>query len=412
MAKGSAIDIPNLVNPKTYAEHDMFRLWRLLRSYDPVHWHPASSYGPGFWVITRYAEVSQVLHDDSTFSSEKGNVLVTMLQGRDAGAGRMLAVTDGAHHAELRKLLLKAFAPRALAPVISRIRRTTGRLMAAALERGQCDFARDVASVIPLETICDLLDIPPSDRQHLLKLTKSALSLNYASHEAGGDLSARQEILVYFGNLVQERRAAVGSDPISLMVGTEVGGRRLDDIDIILNCYSLIMGGDETSRLAMIGAVKALVERPDQWAALKNGTVSVESATEEILRWTTPTMHFGRTAIAAQTLAGTRIEPGDLVTLWLVSANRDEEAFPAADQFDLGRSPNKHLSLGYGRHFCLGAYLGRAEIAAMLDALRTLVTEISQTGPERYVYSNFLSGMTSLPVSLGGDPGRARSWAE
>jgi cytochrome P450 len=412
MAEGPAIDIPNLVNPNTYAEHDMFRIWRLLRAYDPVHWHPASSYGPGFWVLTRYAEVSQVLHDDSTFISEKGNVLVTMLQGRETGAGRMLAVTDGAHHTELRKLLLKVFAPRTLAPVISRVRRTTARLMADALERGQCDFARDVASVIPLETICDLLDIPLSDRQYLLKLTNSALSVNYASHEAGGDLSARQDILAYFGDLVKERRIAVGSDPISLMVSAEVEGRRLDDIDIILNCYSLIMGGDETSRLAMIGAVKSLVKYPDQWAALKSGTVSIESATEEVLRWTTPTMHFGRTAVAPQTLAGTRIEPGDLLTLWLVSANRDDEAFPGADQFDLGRSPNKHLSLGYGRHFCLGAYLGRAEIATMLDALRVFVRKINQTAPERYTYSNFLSGMTSLPISLDGDLSKARSWAE
>jgi cytochrome P450 len=402
MVQVSDIDIPNLVDPRTYANHDMPGIWRLLRSKDPVHWHPESSYGPGFWVLTRHAEVSQVLRDDSTFSSEKGNVLATMLHGRDAGAGRMLAVTDGHHHTELRKLLLRAFAPRALEGVVHRVQRITRRLVTDAVERGHCDVARDIASVIPLETICDLLDIPVSDRQYVLNLTKSALSLNYESQYADGDQAARREILTYFSNLVQERRKALGSDPISLMVNAEVGGRRLDDIDIILNCYSLIMGGDETSRLAMIGAVKALTENPVQWGALRNGDVTVESATEEVLRWTTPTMHFGRTAIAETWLAGHRIAPGDLVTVWLVSANRDEMVFPDADSFHLGRSPNRHLSLGYGRHFCLGAYLGRVEISAMLDALRTLVARIEQQGPEQYIYSNFLSGMSSLPVSLDG----------
>lgn len=400
MAEVLDIDIPNLVDPRTYANHDMHGIWHLLRTQDPVHWHPESSYGPGFWVLSRYSEVSQVLRDDGRFGSEKGNVLATMLHGRDAGAGRMLAVTDGQHHTDLRRLLLRAFAPRVLEDVVHRVRRITRRLVIDAIERGQCDFAQDIAAVIPLETICELLNIPVSDRQYVLKLTKSALSMNHESQQADGDLSARREILIYFSNLLEERRKAVGSDPISLMLNAEVGGRRLDDIDIILNCYSLIMGGDETSRLAMIGAVKALIENPAQWAALRNGDVTTESGAEEVLRWTTPTMHFGRTATVGAQLGGSQIAAGDLITLWLVSANRDEAVFPEAGSFRLGRSPNRHLSLGYGRHFCLGAYLGRVEISAMLDALRTLVAKIEQSGPEGYIYSNFLSGMSSLPVSL------------
>jgi cytochrome P450 len=412
MPEISANSIPNLVDPRTYANHDMAGIWHFLRTQDPVHWHPETAYGPGFWVVSRYAEVSQVLRDDSTFSSEKGNVLTTMLHGGDPGAGRMLAVTDGHYHTELRKLLLRAFAPRALEGVVRRVRQITRSLVTEAIERGHCDFARDIASVIPLETICDLLDIANNDRQYVLKLTKSALSLDEESQDADGGLAARREILVYFNELLASRRKAPGSDPISLMVTADVDGRRLEDADIILNCYSLIMGGDETSRLAMIGAIKALIENPDQWTALKNGDVSAEDAGEEVLRWTTPTMHFGRTAAVETTLAGSRIAAGDMVTLWLVSANRDEAVFPEADRFDLGRSPNRHLSLGYGRHFCLGAYLGRVEIAAMLEALRTFVTRMHQEGPERYIYSNFLSGMRSLPVSLEGDLCKASHWNE
>jgi cytochrome P450 len=393
--------VPDLVDPKSYIDRDMHAVWRLLRTDDPVHWHPPpTDEGPGFWVVTRHDDISWVLRDSEHFTSERGNVLATMMQGGDTGAGQMLAVTDGRHHTELRKLLLQAFAPRALEDVVRRVRETTRRLLTEAVERGQCDFAHDVASAIPLDTICDLLDVPPGDRQEVLSLTKSALASDYESPEAGEDWMARSEILMYFSDLLETRRRSPGSDPISLMATAEVAGQPLDDDEIILNCYSLIMGGDETSRLAMIGAVRAFIDYPDQWAALKSGSVAIESAGEEVLRWTTPTMHFGRAATADMQLRGRQIRAGDLVTLWLASANRDEEVFPEADLFDLARSPNKHLALGYGPHFCLGAYLGRVEINAVLDGLRTLVGRIEEAGPGRRIYSNFLTGMSSLPVTL------------
>lgn len=398
--------VPNLVDPKTYVDHDMTEIWRRLRADDPVHRHPATPDGPPFWVVSRYADVAAVLRDDEAFTSERGNVLATMLAGGDTGAGRMLAVTDGEHHTDLRRLLMQAFAPRALAGVVERVRRLIQRLLAEAIERGECDFARDIASAVPLETICDLLDVPLADRQRVLRLTKSALASDYhadgGSQDADGDRMARGEIVLYFTDLLTARRRRPGADPISLMATAEVGGRRLSDEDIVLNCYSLIMGGDETSRLSMIGAVRALVENPGQWRALKDGEVTVESAGEEVLRWTTPTMHFGRAAVKDTRIGERDVRAGDLVTLWFSSANRDETAFAEPDRFDLGRSPNKHLTLGYGRHFCLGAYLGRVEINAMLEGLRTQVSVIEQTGPGRPLYSNFLSGMSSLPVRLKG----------
>lgn len=409
------ITVPNLVDPATYAEHDMDAVWRHLRDTDPVYRHPATADGPGFWVVSRYEDIVRVLRDDEGFTSEQGNVLATMLHGGDTGAGRMLAVTDGQHHTDLRKLLLRPFAPRAMAGVAERVRRLTRRLLTDAAERGECDFARDIASAIPLQTVCDLLDVPVADRDEVLRLTKSALASDYGpSAESGGDDDriARGELVLYFSDLLAERRKRPGEDPISLMATTDVGGRRLDDEDIILNCYSLIMGGDETSRLSMIGAVRAFVENPGQWSALRDGSVTVESAVEEVLRWTTPTMHFGRSATAAATIGDRPVAAGDLVTLWFTSANRDDSVFPDAGRFDLARTPNRHLSFGHGRHFCLGAHLGRVEIHAMLDGLRTFVRAVEQTGPTRRLYSNFLSGMSSLPVRLTADPGGPSRWRE
>src|SRR6202034_4139402 len=137
---GGPLAIPNLADPKTYLEHDMLAIWRQLRSTAPVYQHPSTSYGPGFWVLSRYDDVCAVFQDPRRFTSEKGNVLVSMLAGGDTGAGRMLAVTDGPHHAALRALLLKAFSPRALADVSRRVRRTVGNLLREAVDRTDCDF--------------------------------------------------------------------------------------------------------------------------------------------------------------------------------------------------------------------------------------------------------------------------------
>jgi cytochrome P450 len=402
--------VPNLADPRTYLDQDMAAVWRRLRADDPVHWHPSTQYGPGFWVLSRHEDVAAVLQDPGLYTSEKGNVLVTMLAGGDTGAGRMIAVTDGPRHAALRALLLQAFSPRAIAGVARQVRRTVGELLREAVSSGECDFARDVAAHIPLSAICDLLDIPAADRELVLTLTKSALARDHEGADADADRLSRGEILLYFAELVKDRRHAPGTDAISLMTTAQVDGTRLSDHDIVLNCYSLIMGGDETSRLAMIGAVQVLADCRRQWDALRSRQVAPDRAAEEVLRWTTPTMHFGRVATQDVNLRGKAVRSGDLVTVWLVSANRDEEVFADPERFDLTRWPNRHLTLGHGPHFCLGAYLGRVELTALLDGLATFAVGLTLTGQPQPIYSNFLSGMSSLPVALEAAP--SPRWSE
>jgi cytochrome P450 len=403
-----SLAVPNLTDPRTYLDQDMAEVWRRLRAEDPVHWHPGNGQEPGFWVLSRHVDVLAVLQDPGSFTSEKGNVLVTMLAGGDTGAGSMLAVTDGARHAALRTLLLQAFAPRALAVVIQRIRRKVGELLQAAVGSSECDFANDVAAQIPLSAICDLLDVPEADREQVLKFTKNALAGDHESADA--DRLSRGEILLYFTELVKDRRRTPGTDAISLMAGALVDGRHLTDFEIVLNCYSLIMGGDETSRLAMIGAVQALAEHRRQWDGLRTGQVTPDRAAEEVLRWTTPTMHFGRAATRDISLRDKTVKAGDLVTVWLASANRDEDVFDDPERFDLARWPNRHLTLGYGPHFCLGAFLGRAELVALLDGLATFAADITAAGQPQPIYSNFLSGLSSLPIAF--EPAPSPRWSE
>ncbi|MGW0395597.1 cytochrome P450 [Streptomyces sp. NPDC003042] len=365
-----------------------------------MYWQPESKSGPGFWVVSAHADVVSVLNDGETYTSERGNVLDTLLSGGDSAAGKMLAVTDGRPHKALRSALLKPFSPRSLDVVVESVRRGTRRLVAEAVERGEVDFAADVAAHIPLAAICDLLGVPASDRQHIIDLTSSALSTADGIPDEEATWSSRNGLLLYFSELAASRHQKPYDDVVSLLVTKEIDGRPLTHEEIVFNCYSIIMGGHETTRFSMVGGLQALMERPEQWKALKSGEVSTSSAVEEVLRWTSPALHSGRTATQDVFLGDQFVEAGDIVITWLASANRDERVFDRPDDFDLSRSPNKHLSFAHGAHFCLGAFLARAELTALLESLRELVAAAEPTGAPRYVYSNFLSGLSAQPVSL------------
>ena len=393
----------DLVNPKTHLERDLAPYWRRLRDHHPVYWHRADGDRPGFWVISRHADVMALYRDDRRLTSERGNVLVTLLAGGDPAAGQMLAVTDGKRHKDLRNVMLRAFSPRALAKVENSVRDNARRLVADAVRRGEVDFVAEVASVIPLTTIGDLLGVPPQDRTHLLELTRSSLSSDEADQDPYEAALARNDILLYFSDLVAERRAHPRDDVITTLTTSEIDGTPLSDEDIVFNCYSLIIGGDETSRLTMIDAVHTLSGAHAEWQRLRDGAVPLETATEEILRWATPAMNFGRHALADIELCGQVIRAGDAVTLWNTSANRDERAFPRPDVLDLGRTPNKHTAFGYGPHFCLGAFLARMEVREMLDALRTFASGFELTGAPRRIHSNLMTGMSYLPVRFTPD---------
>lgn len=298
------LDTLDLADPRLHAETDLSAVWRHLRQRRPVHLNPATDTAPAFWVVTRHADVTAVYRDSARFTSEGGNVLETLLAGGDTAAGRMLPITDGEKHAGLRRVLMSAFSLGALEPIVASVRRTVQRLLEEALDKGSCDFASDVAARIPLGAICDLLGVPDRDRAHVLSLTSAALGSHDADSTPADAWIARNEILLYFAELARDRRESGHSDVIALLAGSEVNGLPLDDDEIMLNCYSLILGGDETARLSMAGAALALLEHPGQWQALKRGDAPIGTAVEEILRWTTPALHAGRTATTDTEIGG------------------------------------------------------------------------------------------------------------
>ncbi|WP_328382126.1 cytochrome P450 [Streptomyces sp. NBC_00400] len=398
-----APDTVDLGDPNTFTDHDLDGFWRTLRDTAPVYWNPPVDGRRGFWVISRYDDIMATYRDNVNFTSERGNVLVTLLGGGDAGAGRMLAVTDGHRHHELRKILQRVLSPRVLNEVAQTVRVNTRQLMREAVESGGCDFAERIAGRIPMTTISNLLGVPEQDRDFLLSLTKTALSTDDEDVDEVDSEMARNEILMYFMDLVEERRESPGDDVISMLIGSAIDGVPLSDEDVVLNCYSLIIGGDETSRLTMIDCVHTLADRPEQWRRLKHGEVAVETAVDEVLRWASPTMHFGRSVVRESELHGVRLRRGEIVTLWHASGNRDERVFERPGEFDLGRTPNKHLAFGYGPHFCVGSYLAKVEISELLLALRDFTTGFEQTDASLRIRSNFLTGYSTLPVRFRPD---------
>ncbi len=390
-----ALDDPasiDFADAAVYQRPDLHEVWAAMRATAPVHFSEAAD-RPPFWVVSRYDDAMAVFRDSERFSVEQGNMLATLLNGGDSAAGRMLAVTDGARHREVRKLMARAFSPRVLGSVTERVSQRIDLLVRRWTTGAEFDFAAEIAEHIPIGTICDLLDIPAGDRPELLALSKLVLSSDEGTPDQQDMVIARNEMLLYFTDLAMQRQGKPGDGVVSTLVNSFLSFE-----EVVLNCYSLLIGGDESSRLSSVGAVQALARHPEQWTALRDRRATVESAVEEVLRWTTPPMHFGRRARVDVDLGGQHIRAGDAVTVWASSANRDERVFDQPMRFDLNRTPNRHLTFGFGNHFCLGAYLGRVQLAAVLESLRRHVVTLELAGSSSQVYSNFMYGYCSLPV--------------
>lgn len=390
----------DLTDPVTFVRLDMTEVWRRFRREEPVHLHPETEHGREFWVLSRYQDVRALYQDDERFTSRSGNMLASLQKPHgDPAAGMMLALTDAPRHNTMRAILLKAFSPRSREFIVSRLQERVDALLGRAMD-GQFDFAKEVAERVSMGTICDLLGFPATDHDMLLDLSRETLSSDDADQTDEQVWAARNELLLYCQDFAEERRRDPQDDLVSAMATCRIDGVPMTVDEMVVNCYGLILAGDQTSRLAMVGGLLAFTRFPEQWAALKAERVPLASAVDEVVRWTSPVMHVGRTARTDVEIDGRTIRKGDIVTGWNTSANRDGEMFDDPETFDLARTPNAHLAFGMGPHFCFGAYLGRAEVGAVLKTLCRTVEEIEPCGEAKPLYSTFLNGYSSLPVEL------------
>jgi cytochrome P450 len=202
----------------------------------------------------------------------------------------------------------------------------------------------------------------------------------------------------YFAGYVAERRSAPREDLVSLLVQSRIDGRPIEDFEVLSYCFLLAVAGNETTRNATSGGMLALLENPSEMTRLRDDTSTLPAAVEEILRWTSPVIHFCRTAAADGEIRGRKIAEGDLLVLFYPSANRDEEIFPDPFRFDVTRAPNDHVAFGIGEHFCLGANLARMELRAVLAECLRRMEDIEPAGPVERLRSSFVGGIKRMPL--------------
>jgi cytochrome P450 len=394
----------DLGDPNLYQQGDPEQHWQYLRKNAPVYWNPPG-YCAGFWSITRYSDACLLFMDTDNFSSEKGIMLSVNEGVGDIAGGKILSASDPPWHDALRRAMSAGFAPRVIRQLHDDVAGIAVALVEQALERGSCDFVEEVAARYPNYIICSLLGVPRSDWELMHDLTVAALGFDDPDLRAHASAriaraQAHAEIIAYYMNLISERRDNPGSDLVSVLVGALVDGRPLTDEEIILNCDSFIIGGNETTRNAIAGGVQMLAQDSTLWNSLRADEGLVPTAVEEIFRWTTPIMHSLRTAKNDVRLHGELIKRGDAVAVWTISANRDEKVFDNPGRFDITRAANKHIAFAVGVHHCIGSRLSRLELTVLLQVLRERVSHIALDGPIERARSNVIRGIKRVPVSL------------
>jgi cytochrome P450 len=403
----TAADRLSLADPAAQL-NDARALWARLRASSPVHRNERPD-GEPFWAVLTYAESTAMLKDTETFRSNGGMRLdADQAAVTAASRGRMLIVTDPPDHGKIRRILGPAFTPKMTHRLERNMEETAKALIQQAIDMEKCDFSSIVAP-LPASVICDMLGVPPEDRDFMVEQTMIAWGTTSADDaEHAERRRAHAEIMVYFGDLIARRRHDPQDDIVTALVNGEADGVPLSEEEIILNCDGIISGGNETTRHAAVGGVLALAENPVQWARLQADKSLVPTAAQEVLRYTSPVMHVVRTAVRDAVIAGQQITIGEKLAAWIPSANRDEKAFSDPESFDIGRTPNRHLTFSHGTHHCLGGALAVTELETLLRALTQLVQSIELEGPPHRLTSNLVWGFHSLPVRLTPSAGASK----
>ncbi|MGQ0574166.1 MAG: cytochrome P450 [Pseudonocardia sp.] len=399
----------NVFDPRIFARgvpHDALR-W--LRDHDPVSWQDEHEIGiwpagPGFHAVTRYDDVRHVLRTPEDFSSAMG---ATQIRDPDPAdlpfIRRMVLNTDPPEQLRLRRLVTPAFTRRRLERFADAVRDRARALLAAVAPAGCCDLPRDVTDDLPLHNLADLLGVPAADRGLLLEWTNRVIGYQDPEHAvvvrdaAGRPVNPRSpaqlaDMFGYARELAAHKLAHPADDVMTALAHAGLTGAELE-----MFFFLLVVAGNDTVRSALPGGVLALVENPVAYARLRAEPALLAPAVEEMLRVHPPVLTFRRTATRDLVLAGTRIARGDKVVVYHVSAHHDERRFPDPFTFDPAREPNEHLAFGQGPHLCLGAAFARLQMRAFLTEFLAL-PPVGLAGQPRRLTSNFINGITSLPL--------------
>jgi cytochrome P450 len=392
--------------------------FRTLRQERPVSFHeePVVEFapfpqGPGFWSLTRHADILEASRNPQVFCSGQGSNIGDMPPMFLEAFGSMINMDDP-RHARLRRIVSAGFTPRRLQRVEEDVERAAREIVDGVIEKGECDFVTDVAARLPLRIICEMMGVPES--QYDLVFERTNVILGAGDPEYVPDpaqivpklLQAGAELTQLVQEMGRDRRKNPTDDLTSALVNAEIDGESLDDQELGSFFVLLVVAGNETTRNAISHGVKVLHDHPEQkavWAADFEGLAP--SAVEEIVRWATPVIHFRRTATRDTEIGGQAIREGEKVVLWYNSGNRDEAVWDDPFAFDVRRNPNPHVAFGGpGPHHCLGAHLARREMTIMFREIFRRMPDFEVVGEPDRLQSFFIHGLKHMTVRFTPGP--------
>ncbi len=394
-------DIDLLASTWGHAEpHDQFDL---LRRESPVHWHPEVN-GSGFWAVTKHEDVRAVSRDSETFSSELGG---TFIPDQDEMVLAQLRLTilnmDPPKHNRYRRLVSRGFTPRVIGKLVEDIERRARVVIDDVCEKGEAEFVEDIAAQVPVQMICEMIGLDKEQWPRMFEISNQLIGSrddpDYQEIEGGQEMAA-MEIFGLCDAVAAARRLEPRDDIMTALVNAEIEGERLDDFELNLFFVTLVVAGNETTRNLINHSMLALLDHPEQAQRLRDDPSLWDSAVEEMLRWGSSIHNFRRTATKDTEIRGVPVAKGDKVVVYYASANRDEDVFENPHVFDVGRTPNDHVTFGGGGvHFCLGASLARAEIRATMRQVVERLPDLKLAGPVDRLHSDFVNGVKRMPVS-------------
>ncbi len=414
------------LSPVDICSHDVYEqaipheAFARLRREMPVAWHPEPGDNAGFWAVTRWADLVAVHRDHETFSSQVGGTELEELE-RDPEARearRTMLETDPPEHTRLRRMVSRNFTRRSIDRWAGDAREIMARVLDGALDGAEVngagaevEFVSAVARPLPILMISRILGVPDGDTGSLFEWADRII------YHADPDYSevvfdkedtdpyrllpfrspTSERVFAYARQLADGKRRHPADDVVSLLVAAdELSPQNFNTLFLLL-----VIAGNETTRHALNGGAVALAERPDELARLRADPDLLTAAVEEVLRYSSPQIHFRRTAVADTEIAGVSVAAGDKVVTWYLSANYDEEVFADPYTLDLGREPNRHVTFGGGGpHFCLGSWLARLEVRVFLEELLARNLRLEVCGEVSRVRSNFINGLKRLPLRL------------
>lgn len=403
----------DITSHDTYINGVPHATFKRLRDEEPVSWW-AEKEGSGFWAVTRYEDVLAVSHQPRLFTSTRGIRLEEMSE-EETLARRTLMEMDPPEHTAYRRLVQPPFLPREVAAYEEAIRLLARAVIDEVQGQSEFDFVQAIARQLPMRMLGKMLGVPDDDGIWLVGRGDALIGNSdpeFTSHPV--DLvntdeyrlmpfrsPAGYELFKYAEERARQRLAQPSDDLISRLLQPKRDGEPLSEHEFKNFFTLLVAAGNDTTRYTMAAGLHALIEHPAQLAELRDNLSLLPVAVEEMLRWSTVTMHFRRTAAADTELAGRQIKAGDKVVIWYISADYDERQFPDPYCFDIKRQPNEHVAFGLrSPHKCLGEHLARVEIKVLFEELLPRLANIRLNGEVQRLRSNFIAGIKHLPVRV------------